>query len=99
MELYEQSSSNPLKTPSKIYSNGLRERKKLLQERDSKRLLKERKATISEDSHQRSLRVHTLELEDGTMIHMLAERRYPLSRELMLRMLDHGMEVEDESRG
>ncbi|GJY82977.1 hypothetical protein Tco_0496353 [Tanacetum coccineum] len=41
--------------------------------------------------------VHTLELEDGTMIHMLAERRYPLSRELMIRMLDHGMEVEDES--
>ncbi|GKD87452.1 hypothetical protein Tco_1358606, partial [Tanacetum coccineum] len=40
--------------------------------------------------------VHTLELEDGTMIHMLAERRYPLSRELMIRMLDHGMEVEDE---
>ncbi|GKA32903.1 hypothetical protein Tco_0719270 [Tanacetum coccineum] len=38
--------------------------------------------------------VHTLELEDGTMIHMLAERRYPLSRELMIRMLDHGMEVE-----
>ncbi|GKA37609.1 hypothetical protein Tco_0724174 [Tanacetum coccineum] len=27
--------------------------------------------------------VHTLELEDGTMIHMLTERRYPLSRELM----------------
>ncbi|GJV76216.1 retrovirus-related pol polyprotein from transposon TNT 1-94 [Tanacetum coccineum] len=44
-----------------------------------------------------SLGVHTLELEDGTMIHMLAERRYPLSRELMIRMLDHGMEVEDES--
>ncbi|GKD67991.1 hypothetical protein Tco_1322081, partial [Tanacetum coccineum] len=41
-----------------------------------------------------SLGVHTLELEDGTMIHMLAERRYPLSRELMIRMLDHGMEVE-----
>ncbi|GJT87381.1 putative ribonuclease H-like domain-containing protein [Tanacetum coccineum] len=37
------------------------------------------------------------ELEDGTMIHMLTERRYPLSRELMIRMLDHGMEVEDES--
>ncbi|GJT84596.1 putative ribonuclease H-like domain-containing protein [Tanacetum coccineum] len=36
-------------------------------------------------------------LEDGTMLHMLAERRYPLSRELMIRMLDHGMEVEDES--
>ncbi|GJR58376.1 hypothetical protein Tco_1500538 [Tanacetum coccineum] len=29
--------------------------------------------------------------------HMLAERRYPLSRELMIRMLEHGMEVEDES--
>ncbi|GJU73122.1 hypothetical protein Tco_1264527 [Tanacetum coccineum] len=41
------------------------------------------------------LGVHTLELEDGTMIHMLAERRYPLSRELMIRMLEHGMEVED----
>ncbi|GJS61003.1 hypothetical protein Tco_0655787 [Tanacetum coccineum] len=36
-------------------------------------------------------------IEDGTMIHMLAERRYPLSRELMIRMLDHGMEVEDET--
>ncbi|GJR34538.1 hypothetical protein Tco_1210222 [Tanacetum coccineum] len=41
--------------------------------------------------------VHTLELEDGTMIHMLAEKKYPLSRELMIRMLDHGMEVEDEN--
>ncbi|GKC08423.1 hypothetical protein Tco_1000033 [Tanacetum coccineum] len=41
--------------------------------------------------------VHTLELEDGTTIHMLTERRYPLSRELMIRMLDHGMEVEEES--
>ncbi|GJX99989.1 hypothetical protein Tco_0357008 [Tanacetum coccineum] len=29
--------------------------------------------------------VHTLEIEDGTMIHMLAERRYPLSRELMIK--------------
>ncbi|GJW98210.1 putative reverse transcriptase domain-containing protein [Tanacetum coccineum] len=35
--------------------------------------------------------VHTLEIEDGTMIHMLAERRYPLSRELMIRMLEHGI--------
>ncbi|GJR24803.1 hypothetical protein Tco_1375368 [Tanacetum coccineum] len=43
------------------------------------------------------LGVHTLEIEDGTMIHMLAERRYPLSRELMIRMLDHGMEVEEET--
>lgn len=41
--------------------------------------------------------VHSLEMEDGTMIHMLVERRYPLIRELMLRMLDHGMELEDET--
>lgn len=41
--------------------------------------------------------VHSLELEDGTMIHMLAERRYPLTRDLMIRMLDHGMEVEAEN--
>lgn len=38
-----------------------------------------------------------MELEDGTMIHMLAERRYPLTRDLMIRMLDHGMEVEAEN--
>lgn len=44
-----------------------------------------------------SSKVHTLEMEDGTMIHMLAETRYPLIREIMLRMLDHGMELEDES--
>ncbi|GKG61355.1 hypothetical protein Tco_0619080, partial [Tanacetum coccineum] len=29
--------------------------------------------------------------------HMLAERKYPLSRELMIRMLEHGMEVENET--
>ncbi|GJR00816.1 hypothetical protein Tco_0523800 [Tanacetum coccineum] len=39
------------------------------------------------------LGVHTLEIEDGTMFHMLAERRLSSIRELMLRMLDHGMEV------
>ncbi|GJU34748.1 hypothetical protein Tco_1183102 [Tanacetum coccineum] len=121
--------------------------REMLKERESKRLLRKRKATISEEqpSKKPKLRaetidelrnylrvvdfeknaqdreslegismitelqgyhrwrfhessgVHTLELEDGTMIHMLAERRYPLSRELMIRMLDHGMEVEDEN--
>ena len=30
------------------------------------------------------------------MIHMLAEQRYPLTRDLMIRMLEHGMEVEQE---
>ncbi|GJW75368.1 hypothetical protein Tco_0134738 [Tanacetum coccineum] len=109
---------------------GSEKEKQLLQERDAKRLLRKRKATISEEQPSKklklrtetidalrnylrivdfeqnaqdrrvtksNLRVHTLEIEDGTMIHMLAERRYPLSRELMIRMLDHGMEVEDEN--
>ncbi|GKE36069.1 hypothetical protein Tco_1455391 [Tanacetum coccineum] len=38
-----------------------------------------------------------LELKDGTVIHMLVERRYPLSKELLQRMLDLGLEVEEES--
>ncbi|GJU62802.1 ribonuclease H-like domain-containing protein [Tanacetum coccineum] len=38
-----------------------------------------------------------LELEDGIVIHMLAERRYPLSKDLLQRMLDLGLEVERES--
>ncbi|GJX88166.1 hypothetical protein Tco_0340180 [Tanacetum coccineum] len=32
--------------------------------------------------------VYILELEDGTVIHMLVERRYPLSKDLLQRMLD-----------
>ncbi|GJW09811.1 hypothetical protein Tco_1575638 [Tanacetum coccineum] len=38
-----------------------------------------------------------LELEDGIVIHMLVERRYPFSKELLQRMLDMGLEVERES--
>ncbi|GJU13085.1 hypothetical protein Tco_1135481 [Tanacetum coccineum] len=38
-----------------------------------------------------------LELEDGIVIHMLVERRYPLSKDLLQRMLDLGLEVERES--
>ncbi|GJT94530.1 hypothetical protein Tco_1090048 [Tanacetum coccineum] len=41
--------------------------------------------------------VYILELEDGTVIHMLVERRYPLSKDLLQRMLDLGLEVERES--
>ncbi|GJV94103.1 hypothetical protein Tco_1541916 [Tanacetum coccineum] len=37
------------------------------------------------------------ELKDGTDIYMLVERRYPLSKELLQRMLDLGLEVEEES--
>ncbi|GJR61256.1 hypothetical protein Tco_1503418 [Tanacetum coccineum] len=36
-------------------------------------------------------------LEDGTVIHMVVERRYPLSKGLLQRMLDFGLEVEIES--
>ncbi|GJR01759.1 hypothetical protein Tco_0524743 [Tanacetum coccineum] len=35
--------------------------------------------------------------EDGTVIHMLVERIYPFSKELLQRMLDLGLEVERES--
>ncbi|GJR58234.1 hypothetical protein Tco_1500396 [Tanacetum coccineum] len=38
-----------------------------------------------------------LGLEDGIVIHMLVERRYPFSKELLQRMLDLGLEVERES--
>ncbi|GJT96948.1 ribonuclease H-like domain-containing protein [Tanacetum coccineum] len=37
------------------------------------------------------------ELKDGIVIYMLVERRYPLSKELLQRMLDLGLEVEEES--
>ncbi|GJZ21951.1 hypothetical protein Tco_0558990 [Tanacetum coccineum] len=41
--------------------------------------------------------VYILELKDGTVIHMLVERRYPLSKDLLQRMLALGLEVERES--
>ncbi|GKB90599.1 hypothetical protein Tco_0962871 [Tanacetum coccineum] len=36
------------------------------------------------------------ELKDGTVIYMLVERKYPLSKELLQQMLDLGLEVEEE---
>ncbi|GJT00318.1 putative heat shock protein 70 family protein [Tanacetum coccineum] len=36
-------------------------------------------------------------LKDGTVIYMLVERMYPLSKELLQRMLDLGLEVKEES--
>ncbi|GKF07308.1 hypothetical protein Tco_0041532, partial [Tanacetum coccineum] len=41
--------------------------------------------------------VYILELKYGAVIHMLVERRYPLSKDLLQRMLDLGLEVERES--
>ncbi|GJZ13413.1 hypothetical protein Tco_0548643 [Tanacetum coccineum] len=43
----------------------------------------------------RTCGVCILELKDGTVIYMLVERRYPLSKELLQRMLDLGLELED----
>ncbi|GJS07090.1 hypothetical protein Tco_0363886 [Tanacetum coccineum] len=37
-----------------------------------------------------------LELKNGTIIYMLVEKRYPLSKELLQRKLDLGLEVEEE---
>ncbi|GJT01250.1 hypothetical protein Tco_0822419, partial [Tanacetum coccineum] len=37
------------------------------------------------------------EFEDRTVIYMLVERRYPLSKELLQRMLDLGLEVKEET--
>ncbi|GJT20717.1 hypothetical protein Tco_0890654 [Tanacetum coccineum] len=44
-----------------------------------------------------SIEVTDQEFKDGTVIHMLVERKYPLSKELLQRMLDFGLEVELES--
>ncbi|GKD61599.1 hypothetical protein Tco_1299108, partial [Tanacetum coccineum] len=41
--------------------------------------------------------VYILEFEDGIVIHMLVERRYTLSKDLLQRMLDLSLEVERES--
>ncbi|GJS34800.1 hypothetical protein Tco_0533182 [Tanacetum coccineum] len=41
--------------------------------------------------------VHILELEDGTEFHMLAERRYPLTKETLERMLALGLIADSES--
>ncbi|GJT74393.1 hypothetical protein Tco_1041118 [Tanacetum coccineum] len=41
--------------------------------------------------------VYILELEDGIVIHMLVERIYPFSKDLLQRMLDLRLEVERES--
>ncbi|GKF93773.1 hypothetical protein Tco_0283473 [Tanacetum coccineum] len=38
-----------------------------------------------------------LEFEDGTVIYMFVERRYPFSKDLLQRMIDLGLEVKRES--
>ncbi|GKG17220.1 hypothetical protein Tco_0362177, partial [Tanacetum coccineum] len=41
--------------------------------------------------------VYILEFKDGKVIYMLVERRYPLFKELLQRMLDLGLDVKEES--
>ncbi|GJR47714.1 hypothetical protein Tco_1315817 [Tanacetum coccineum] len=41
--------------------------------------------------------VHTLTLEDGTEIHMLAERKYPLTKETLERMMSLKLIAESTS--
>ncbi|GKD76057.1 hypothetical protein Tco_1334339 [Tanacetum coccineum] len=41
--------------------------------------------------------VRILEFEDGTVIYMLVERRYPFYKELLQIMLDLGLEIERKS--
>ncbi|GJS75241.1 hypothetical protein Tco_0725122 [Tanacetum coccineum] len=42
-------------------------------------------------------RVHTLILEDGTEIHMLAEKKYPLTKETLERMMSLKLIAEDSA--
>ncbi|GKF85214.1 hypothetical protein Tco_0250112, partial [Tanacetum coccineum] len=44
-----------------------------------------------------SIGVTDQEFKDGTVIHMIVKRKYHLSKELLQRMLDFGLEVEVES--
>ncbi|GKE15813.1 hypothetical protein Tco_1423390 [Tanacetum coccineum] len=43
-----------------------------------------------------SIEENDQELKDGTVIYMLVERRYPLSKELLQQMIDLGLEVEED---
>ncbi|GJY62425.1 hypothetical protein Tco_0463082 [Tanacetum coccineum] len=52
--------------------------------------IEQRRAGMDEEE------VHILALEDGTEIHMLAERRYPLIRETLKRMMELRLTVEFE---
>ena len=41
--------------------------------------------------------IHMIEMEDGSSVLMLANKRYPLGRGLIERMLEHGQEVQEET--
>nr|GFA12055.1 hypothetical protein [Tanacetum cinerariifolium] len=43
--------------------------------------------------------VHVLELEDGTVLYMLADREYPLEIGVMEQLLDHKLQIEKDPAG
>ncbi|GKF00715.1 hypothetical protein Tco_0027638, partial [Tanacetum coccineum] len=69
----------------------IKEMNERVKDTDQKRLKKEDTAKIMMESSTEE------NDQNGTVIHMLVERRYPLSKDLLQRMLDLGLEVERES--
>ncbi|GJY53645.1 hypothetical protein Tco_0445309 [Tanacetum coccineum] len=75
---------------------------KRLKEEDTEKVpakqdVKEQGTLDSEIMEKKSLLPKLTELEDRIVIHILVERRYPLSKDLLQRILDLGLEVERES--
>ncbi|GJT70819.1 hypothetical protein Tco_1030105 [Tanacetum coccineum] len=121
-ELYDKVQESIKESFKDFIPMGSEKEKQMLQERDAKRLLRKRKATITEEQPSKKLKlrtetidelrnylrivdfewrlnessgVHTLELEDVTYDSICDRRTYPLSRELMIGLLDSCMEVEE----
>ncbi|GKB81610.1 hypothetical protein Tco_0948505, partial [Tanacetum coccineum] len=44
-----------------------------------------------------SLGVHTLMTEEGLVIHMLVEKKYPLRKKVLMKMLELKLESEEDS--
>nr|GEX24823.1 hypothetical protein [Tanacetum cinerariifolium] len=70
---------------------------KVKQEGDEESISKRPGRRLKMKATKKSKRVHTLTLEEGTEIYMLAERRYPLTKETLERMLDLRLIAEFES--
>ncbi|GJV23507.1 hypothetical protein Tco_1376202 [Tanacetum coccineum] len=104
-ETYDNSCEMSIKDSFKDFiPMGLEKERQLLQERDTKRLLRKRKATISEEKPSKKLKLRTETIERletilGLVLTLslwmgqrfnVAERKISVSRDVMLRMLDHG---------
>ncbi|GJS45987.1 hypothetical protein Tco_0596108 [Tanacetum coccineum] len=50
-----------------------------------------------ESTRKRKLGVHTLMTNEGVVIHMLTEKKYPLKKEILVQMLNLRLESEEES--